>query len=75
MPAYQVPVIDTCGAGDSFVAGFLAGLAYGWDMRDTCQFANALAANSVQYLGATTGRLDLAGVRRFMAETPIRPLP
>lgn len=74
VPAYQVPVIDTCGAGDSFVAGFLAGLAYGWEMRDTCQFANALAANCVQYLGATTGRLDLAGVRRFMAETPVRPL-
>lgn len=74
VPAYQVPVVDTCGAGDAFVGGFLTGLANGWDMRDTCQFANALAANSVQYLGATTGRLDLAGVRRFMAETPLRPL-
>ena len=72
VPAFDVPVVDTTGAGDSFVAGFLAGLANGWDNADSCRFANALAANCVQYLGATTGRMDREAVERFIEQTPIK---
>lgn len=75
VPAYAVPVVDTTGAGDSFVAGFLAGLAKGWDEVYACRFANALAGNCVQYLGATTGCMDQAAVERFMTTTPEKPLP
>ena len=33
LPAFDVPVVDTTGAGDAFAAGFLAGRAAGCDLR------------------------------------------
>lgn len=75
IPAYDVPVVDTTGAGDSFVAGFLAGLANKWDDAYSCRFANALAGNCVRYLGATTGWMDRAAVEQFMTKTPAKPIP
>ena len=53
--AYDVEVVDTTGAGDSFVAGFLTGVVKNWDLRRCAQFASAVSAHCIQYLGATTG--------------------
>lgn len=75
VPAHDVQVLDTTGAGDSFVAGYLAGLANGWDDVYSCRFANALAGNCVGHLGATTGRMALPDVVRFMAEVPLKAVP
>lgn len=59
-PALPAKVVDTCGAGDSFVAGFLAGLAQGWDYHKSAVFANAVGASCVQQVGASTGIRPMA---------------
>jgi len=54
LPAFKVPVVDTCGAGDAFVAGFLYGTLQEWNLEKTALFASATAAFCVQAIGATT---------------------
>jgi sugar/nucleoside kinase (ribokinase family) len=54
-PAFEVAVVDTTGAGDCFVGGFLAALSEGRCYRDAAHFANAVGAMSVQRLGAVNG--------------------
>jgi len=54
-PAYKVPVVDTTGAGDAFVAGVLTGISKGWNIGKSVQFASAVSAFCIQTLGATTG--------------------
>jgi sugar/nucleoside kinase (ribokinase family) len=52
---FPVDVVDTTGAGDCFVGGFLAALAEGCAYPDAARFANAVGALSVQKLGAING--------------------
>ncbi len=56
-PAFQVPVVDTTGAGDCFVGGFLSAIDRGLPYSEAARFANAVGALSVQKLGSTTGLL------------------
>ena len=56
--AFRVPVVDTTGAGDCFVGGFLAALQRGYGLQETARFANAVGALSVQALGGVTGLLS-----------------
>lgn len=60
LPAYPVAAVDATGAGDAYVAGFLAGILQGWDLKRTAQLANAAGACCVTSLGATTGMRSLA---------------
>ena len=46
------PVIDTYGAGDTFVAGVLYGLASGWPLDRTLAGAAAHAAEALTWRGA-----------------------
>ena len=55
IPGFKVDAVDTTGAGDCFVAGFLAALAEGESYGEAARFANAVGAMSVQSLGAVTG--------------------
>ncbi|MCS7301203.1 MAG: sugar kinase [Fimbriimonadales bacterium] len=66
LPACQVEVVDMLGAGDCFVAGWLAGVALGWDLRHTARLANAVGALCVAALGATTGVRPLSDTLTFM---------
>lgn len=66
MPAYRVEVVDMLGAGDCFVAGWLAGISMGWDLHRTARLANAVGALCVSALGATTGVRSLAETLQFM---------
>lgn len=43
-PALRVPVVDTVGAGDAFVAGFLAGRFQGEDLAGSLRLATAAGA-------------------------------
>ena len=55
VPAFNTTVVDTTGAGDSFVAGFLAGLLRGWDLRECAGLGCAVAALNIRSVGATGG--------------------
>lgn len=54
-PPLKVKAIDTTGAGDSWVAGFLTGLYKGWSIEKIGRFANSVGASCVQSTGASTG--------------------
>jgi sugar/nucleoside kinase (ribokinase family) len=66
VPALPVQAIDALGAGDAYVAGFLAGLARGWDLERCARFANAVGACCVTALGATTGVRSFDETLAFM---------
>ena len=57
LPALQVPVVDTTGAGDNLVAGFIDGLLRGLGFRECCEAGILAAAKSIQHLGATVSEL------------------
>jgi len=50
-PSYPVKVVDTVGAGDAFVAGFLSGRLRGWGTRESLRLANACGACAVTVPG------------------------
>jgi sugar/nucleoside kinase (ribokinase family) len=47
-------VVDATGAGDAFVAGFIAGILEGMDPFEAAEVANAVAASCVSAVGAST---------------------
>lgn len=47
-------VVDATGAGDAFVAGFIAGTLKGMDALESACVANAVAASCVSAVGAST---------------------
>lgn len=52
VPALDVPVVDTTGAGDAFVAGFLDAIVRGEGLETAARRANEIAAECVQRVGA-----------------------
>lgn len=68
LPAYKVNPLDTTGAGDAFNGGLTAALSEGKDLWEAAQFANALAALSVQKMGTTTSMPDREEIDTFVAE-------
>ncbi len=54
-----VNVVDTTGAGDSFVAGFIYGLCNDMSIEECAGFANAVASCCVEAVGATEGILSV----------------
>ncbi len=55
VPARQVGVVDTIGAGDAFVAGYLSGLLEGLPMADRLHRANTVAGFVVSSAGDWEG--------------------
>ena len=58
VPAFEVEVLDTTGAGDCFAGGFLAALQRGFPLKQAASFANAVGALSVRRVGSVTGLLS-----------------
>ncbi len=75
LPAFLVQAVDATGAGDSFAAGFIAGVWHGWELAQTQRLANAAGALSVMGVGAAGETRDLSATMAFMDSTPIAPLP
>lgn len=67
IPTYtKIKAVDTTGAGDSFVAGFLTGLTKGWNLYECGKLANAVGTHCVMAAGASTGIKSLDETLRFM---------
>ena len=66
MPAFQVAVVDTVGAGDVFHGAFLAGLVNGRTVQDAARFASAVAAIKCTRIGGRAGIPSLETAERFL---------
>lgn len=66
IPSFKVKAIDTTGAGDTFVAGFICAYLKGWPIPDCGKFANAAGALAVQKVGANNGITSFTQVQRIM---------
>ncbi len=55
IPAFDVEVVDTTGAGDAFNAGFLFYYLKGKDLEECGKFGNYVASLCVQKIGAREG--------------------
>ncbi|UOQ94672.1 ribokinase [Halobacillus shinanisalinarum] len=67
-PAYQVPVVDTTGAGDAFNAGLSYAIGMDKDISEAVSFASKVSALSVTKFGAQAGMPDRKAVEAF--DTP-----
>ena len=67
IPAYRVKAVDTTGAGDAFNGGLLTALSEGKSLREAARFGNALAALSVQRMGAAPSMPTRAEIEAFLA--------
>lgn len=56
------------GEGDAFCAGFLAGMAQGWDFTRCGVFANAVGTHCVMAIGASTGIRPIAEIEAFIRD-------
>lgn len=65
--AYQVPAVDTTGAGDTFVGFYLASLIQGHDDNVALKRACAAAAVSVMVEGATPSIPTQVELEKFLA--------
>ncbi len=69
IPAYgRAKCIDTTGAGDNFVSGFLCGLLENKPAADCGRFACAVSSLAVEQIGATTGVRSRQQVERRYQE-------
>jgi len=68
MPAFQVDIVDTVGAGDVFHGAFLAGLVKGRIVQDAARFASAVAAIKCTRIGGRAGIPSLETVERFLQD-------
>lgn len=66
---YHVPVVETTGAGDAFVSGFLTGVGKHHSLEDCVRLGTAASAFAVQAAGATAGMRDYDTVTRFINTT------
>lgn len=71
VPAYQVSVVDTIGAGDAHTAGLIAGLSQGLPLKDCVDLGNHVAAIVVSKQGAA-GAPTLKEINQSML-TPVTP--
>jgi sugar/nucleoside kinase (ribokinase family) len=71
-PAFEVEARDTTGAGDCFVAGFLAAYLDGASTEHAGLMGNASGALSVQQVGAVEGLLPRSEQQAWITRTPLR---
>jgi fructokinase len=65
IPGYRVNLVDPCGSGDGFAAGFVHSLLEDQPLREACRLGNALGAMVAQQEGATQP-ISYAEVKAFM---------
>lgn len=71
VPGFRIEVMNTAGAGDSFMAGLLAGWLKGDDLRASCRLGNACGAINVARHGCSDSAPSDEEVSLFMGENGI----
>jgi len=71
IPAFEVEVVDTTGAGDVFHGAFLCGLVNGWELPIIIQFASAVSALKCMSLGGRQGIPTFEQTRLFLRQHQI----
>lgn len=67
IPGFKdIPVIDTTGAGDSFMAGLICSLTKNLDIFKSAEIANAIAALNVGKIGGSSGVPDFEKACQFL---------
>lgn len=64
--SFDVPVVDTVGAGDAFTAAILVGILEGMNPKRIVCFANAAASMVCRSVGSTKGQPTRQEVEKFM---------
>jgi ribokinase len=65
VPAYEVDILDTTGAGDTFNGALAASLVMGEELENSIKFANKAAALSITKLGAQSGMPTLEQLEQW----------
>ena len=65
-PAFNVEVVDTTGAGDSFDGGFLYGFLNGWSLERSLKLGVACGSLSTRKSGGTTAQATLDEALQFV---------
>ena len=68
LSGYKIHAVDTTGAGDNFLAGFVSEILRGSTDEDALRFANACGAICTTAIGAATALKDREQVIRWMKE-------
>ena len=71
VPAFDVDVVDTTGAGDVFHGAYIVGMMHGWAPRQCAQFSTAVSAIKCTKLG---GRVGIPTFEQTMAFLKARGL-
>jgi len=74
IPAFDVDVVDTTGAGDVFHGAYLVGLLQGWDLRTVTYFSTAVSAIKCTQLSGRRGIPTFDQVISFLQERNIEIL-
>ena len=69
----EFPVVDTTGAGDCFVAGFIRGLIEGWSSQAAAVFGSCVASFNITKVGATAGAPDFDTAYNYVLAARERP--
>lgn len=72
LPAFDIPVSDTTGCGDSFTAGIIVGIIKGWELREAARFASAVAARVAMGLGSDGKLVSFEDTLEAMNSLPVR---
>jgi len=67
-PAFALDVVDTTGASDAFVGAYCQGLALGWPIARTLEFASAAAGLACTKPGTMSSLPSLKEVQVLLAE-------
>jgi len=69
IPSYEVSTpLDTTGAGDSFIGGFLAARIKGYNLEQSAKVGHAIAANVIMTYGGHAGAPSLERLRSFVID-------
>ncbi|MBN1583514.1 MAG: carbohydrate kinase family protein [Anaerolineae bacterium] len=71
IPAFDVDVIDTTGAGDVFHGAYIVGMIHGWTPQQCAQFSAAVSAIKCMKLGGRAGIPTFEQTMTFLQERGI----